>query len=565
MNRIPHKWILPPDIPQEVDQELIDFPPIMRKVFFNRGLFSLDLVNKFIKADYPPNTSPGNLQGVSEAAERINYAIDHQENIVIYGDYDADGVTATALLVRQIRCLGGHAKAYIPNRFEEGYGLNIEALQSIKDDGGDLVITVDCGIRSVDEAAFARHIGLDIIISDHHHPGPEIPDAVSVIDPKLPGDPYPEKHIAGVTIAYKISEAIFQQRKLNRCHAADNLDIVAIGTVADLAPLTGENRSLVRDGVKLLRNTTKQGLWSLMQIARVSPERIRASDIGFSLGPRLNAAGRLDTAFDAYQLLVSDDLQEVGLLAQKLDSQNRERQRITRDIQQKASELALTEEEPLLLFAAHQDFNPGVVGLASSKLTESYYRPSIVAFIGEKFTRASCRSIPEFHITNALDQCADILVQHGGHAAAAGFTIENSRLRELQERLKQIALEELSELDLRPSLPADGVLPLSDLKPELIQYQNLLEPTGYGNPEPLYISRDVKISSKRLVGSDSKHLKLSLSDGWITYDAIAFNLGYWNDVLPERIDIAYHYEVNHYNGYDRLQLRVKDIKPSGLS
>jgi single-stranded-DNA-specific exonuclease len=301
-----------------------------------------------------------------------------------------------------------------------------------------------------------------------------------------------------------------------------------------------------------------------MQISRISPERIRASDIGFSLGPRLNAAGRLDTALDAYQLLVSDNLQEVGLLAQKLDAQNRQRQRITQDIQDKAMEIAYTDEDALLLFAAHPDFNPGVVGLAASKLMDSFYRPSIVAYIGDQFTRASCRSIPEFHITNALDQCADILVQHGGHAAAAGFTVENSLLVELQERLNLIAYNELSDLDLRPSLTADSVTSLSDMNPELLKYQNLLEPTGYGNPEPLYISRDVRVVDRRLVGNDGKHLKLQLSDGWITYDSIAFNMGYWFDILPDRIDLAYHYEVNHYNGIDRLQLRIKDLKPSGM-
>jgi single-stranded-DNA-specific exonuclease len=293
------------------------------------------------------------------------------------------------------------------------------------------------------------------------------------------------------------------------------------------------------------------------------PRRVQASDIGFVLGPRLNAAGRLDSALAAFELLTTQDINKAGLLAQKLDIQNRERQKITQEIQARAEQIALDDDpDALLLFAADPDFNPGVVGLAASRLNERYYRPAIVAHQGETHTRASCRSIPEFHITDALDRCEELMDHHGGHAAAAGFTVRNENLPELIERLRAIAEQELSSLDLRPVLQADLEIQLSDLVPEILDQLEILQPTGYGNPQAIFVSRELKVKDHRLVGRDGTHLKLSVSDGWITYDAIAFRQGHWHADMPLFIDLMYTFERNEYNGKESLQLKVKDIQPS---
>jgi single-stranded-DNA-specific exonuclease len=452
-------------------------------------------------------------------------------------------------------------RGYIPNRFDEGYGLNNEALDSLKAAGVKLVVTVDCGIRSIEEAQHAARIGLDLIISDHHHPAPDLPHAAAVINPKQPGDAYGDKDLAGVGLAYKLATALFAAQDQT---AESYLDLVAIGTVADLAPLRGENRSLVRNGIVYLKRPARQGILSLIHAAGIAAPQLNAAQIGFALGPRLNAAGRLESAQAALDLLLTDEPSVAGLLAQQLDSQNRERQRITQEIQQQAEAIALAgDPQALLLFAAHPDFNPGVVGLAASRLTERYYRPAIVAYQGETFTRGSCRSIPEFHITRALDECADLLEHHGGHAAAAGFTVQNDRLPELVDRLQIIAREELSSLDLRRTIKADKELTLSDLHPDILQDLKWLEPTGQANPQAVFVSRELEIKRARRVGRDETHLKLDVTDGWMTFPAIAFQQGYWYEHLPPRVDLIYNYEQNEYNGQISLQLNVIDIKPSG--
>jgi single-stranded-DNA-specific exonuclease len=296
----------------------------------------------------------------------------------------------------------------------------------------------------------------------------------------------------------------------------------------------------------------------------LAPQKVTASSIGFTLGPRLNAAGRLESAHAALILLTTKDAQMAGQLAQKLEIQNRERQRITQEIQEKAEQLATAEDaDAFLLFAAHPDFNPGIVGLAASRLLEVYYRPSIVAYQGEEFTRASCRSIPEFHITEALDQCSELLERHGGHAAAAGFTVRNENLRQLVERLGAMAKEELAELDLRPKIYADLEFPLSDLHPDILEHLDWLQPTGYGNRSAHFVSRDLRVVRSRTVGRDNSHLKFSVTDGHITYDAIAFRQGHWQENMPPRIDLLYRYERNEFNGRVNLQLNVRDIKPAG--
>jgi len=580
------RWLVQPPLTPQAKESLAAFSPILGQILFNRGYATDAAARAYLRGKSTFDTSPWQLTGIETTVTRIRYALEHAEPIAIYGDYDVDGVTATALLVQTLRALGADVRGYIPNRFDEGYGLNPEALDNLKEQGVRLVITVDCGIRSPDEAAYARTIGLDLIISDHHHPAAgELPPALAVINPKQPGDTYPDKDLAGVGVAYKIAQALIEaseqripgsrdmaSRSVLRdteTHDTETLDslldLVALGTVADLAPLTGENRVLVRKGLQIIRTTHRQGLFALANVAELSLPRTTATHIGFVLGPRLNAAGRLDSALAAFELLTTTDVLRAGELAQKLDVQNRERQAKTRTIQEQAEKIALAEDpDALLLLAVHPDFNPGVVGLAASRLVDLYYRPAIVGQNGEEFTRCSCRSIPEFHITDALDQCADLLVRHGGHAAAAGFTVKNENLPKLISRLKSIAAEQLGGQDLRRTLNADIEVQLSELKPELLKHLDYLQPTGYGNPEAVFISRKVRVSSKRTVGSEGRHLKLTLTDWNITFDAIGFRLGHLLPELPSHVDVLYTFEVNEYNGRTNYQLNLKDVKPTGL-
>jgi single-stranded-DNA-specific exonuclease len=318
---------------------------------------------------------------------------------------------------------------------------------------------------------------------------------------------------------------------------------------------------LVRSGLEFIRQPVRQGMMALIGVSGLTPARINTSDIGFALAPRLNASGRLESALASLNLLTSPDPMKVGQLAQWLEIQNRDRQRITHDIQAKAEkQIIIDDQVPLLLFAADPEYNPGVVGLAASRLTEQYYRPSIIASIGENFTRASCRSIPEFHITQALDQCKDLLEHHGGHAAAAGFTVRNELLPILIGKLRDIVKDQLEELDLHPKIFAETEIPLSDLKPDLLKYLNWLQPTGMGNPAPIFMSSGLKVTRQKAIGADGAHLKMAVTDGKITYDAIAFRQGHWIAKLPQQIDLMFTFELNEFNGQVSLQLNVKDIR-----
>jgi single-stranded-DNA-specific exonuclease len=562
------RWIISTPISSQAIEALSAFSAIMRQLLFNRGYATDASARAYLAGETDFNSSPFQMLGIAATVERICFALDHHERVAIYGDYDVDGVSATALLVQALRAMGGDVFGYIPNRFEEGYGLNNEALDKLKADGVKLVISVDCGIRSPDEAEHARVIGLDLIISDHHQPAEgALPPAFAVVNPKQAGDPYPDKDLAGVGVAFKIVQALLESiRYLPEGFQADDLlDLVALGTVADLAPLVGENRFLVRKGLQKMRETKRQGLFSLAAVADLPLSRITATSIGFVLGPRLNASGRLESAMASLNLLTTTDVKTAGELAQQLNVQNRQRQEITRQIQAEAEAMVLAEDPDAdLFFAIHPDFNAGVVGLAASRLAETYYRPAVVGQISAETTRCSCRSIPEFHITNALDQCKDLLVRHGGHAAAAGFTVQNENIEALKSRLKSLAAEQLRGLDLRQTLTADAEVPLSDLKAELLQQLELLQPTGYGNHEAVFVSRDVRVTNSRTVGMESKHLKLVVTDGRVTFDAIGFRLGFLQPNLPLRVDLLFTFESNEFNGRKSLQLNLKDVKPVGL-
>ena len=565
LSRQNKRWVIHEKLPLTVDQELSSFPPFFRQILYGRGVGTAQQAMVYLEGQ-AENDDPFNLLDMGDAVDRLLWAIDRSEPIVVYGDYDVDGVTATALLVQVLRRYGGQVTAYIPNRFDEGYGLNLEAMQSLADRGVRVVVTVDCGIRSPREAELAKRCDIDLIISDHHHPGSELPDAYALICPKRDGDLYPEKDLSGVGLAYKIAQALAVRRPADGVCADDWLDLVALGTVADVVSLQGENRSLVRRGLQLIRSrklTNRPGLYSLANVAGVKVGQITSGDIGYVLGPRLNAAGRLKTALEALDLLMAENVEQAGKLSQELENQNRERQDLTRKTQEEAIRQIQAGEDGEILFAFQKDYNPGIVGLVASRLVDYFYRPAIVGHDDGEFTRASCRSIPEFHITRALDECGDLLERHGGHALAAGFTVGNDRVEELMARMREIAARELSKLDLRPVLYADLELPLSQLHPMILEYMDKMQPTGQGNADAVFVSRNLKVTRARTVGTDAQHLKLTLTDGRITYDGIAFRQGYRAEGLAERLDILYQFERNEYNGHVNLQLNIRDLKPAG--
>lgn len=571
---ISKRWNVAPALDAEVAMELNGYRPIVARALAQRGLTTRAAAEVFLAGEARGDTDPNALIGVPETVARLLHALTHRERIIVYGDYDVDGVTATALLVQVLQALGADVRPYIPHREDEGYGLNNEALRTLAADGARVVVTVDCGIRSLAEAETARALGVDLIITDHHVPGDALPEAFALVNPKQPGDPYPEKMLAGVGIAYKLAQALVRAAANGAAgsgsapiKASDVLDLVALGSVADLAPLAGENRLLVRQGLQVMNRPPdklrREGLRAMYLSAGIKPGRLDAGTIGFILGPRLNAAGRLESALAAYELMTTSDLYRAGQLAQQLEVQNRERQALTKDTHQRARELALSRNtDSQLLFAAHADFRHGIVGLAASRLTEEFYRPAIVARIEPDVVRGSCRSIREFHITNALDACADLLVKYGGHAAAAGFTVTTANVGALEARLREIAARELDGLDLRPTVNIDSEARFADLTPTLAADLASFEPCGFGNPTPVLATRGARVRAIRTMGSDGAHLRLSLNQDNLGLDAIGFGLGAWAQRLEvgATVDVAYTFEIDEWNGERRLQLKLRDLR-----
>jgi len=542
--------------------------PITVQVLYNRGITDPAGVAAFLRGE-GGEANPFDLKGMPAAVTRLRRALRAGEPIAVYGDFDADGITATALLVQTLRALGGHVRPYIPHR-TDGYGLHKDALTQLAHDDIHVVVTVDCGVRAPEQVAHASQLGLDVIITDHHNVGPQLPEAVAVIDPKRTNRRYPFNDLAGVGIAYKLAQALLRSHRQVpvttqevRLEEDNLVDLVALGTVADVVPLLGENRTLVHRGLEHINRMERPGIEALCRQAGLRPGYVDATAIGYTLGPRLNAAGRLAHAKIAYQLLETTYPAEAERLAGELNRLNRKRQQVTLETQERARQLALgATDEASLLFAAAPDFAIGIVGLVASRLVDEFYRPAVIVEVGDKVSRGSARSIKEFNIIHALDECTDLLTRHGGHAAAAGFTVPNEHLDTLANQLRRLAAEQLAGMELTPALEVDAVVELSRMTQELQHELARLEPCGHGNPRPLFLSRNVRVQSQRAVGND-KHLKLVLSDGRVTWDGIAFRQGEWAGKLPARVDIVYHLEVNEWNNQRRLQLNVQDVRPAG--
>lgn len=561
------KWALrPPATPDEL-AELSAWPLPFAQLLWNRGLRSRAEAEEFLQPDYRHLADPFLMKGMDRAVERIARALESGEGIAVYGDFDADGVTGVTLLVQVLRTLGGRVYPYIPHRIEEGYGLNMEAVERLAAEGIRLLITVDCGISNTAEVARARALGMDVVITDHHLPPAELPPALAILNPRQPDCAYPFKRLAGVGIAFTLARGLARSGLPGRemLRREDLLDLVALGTVADVAPLVGENRILVAYGLEAIRRTERPGLRALMAVAGVRPERVDTGTIGFILGPRLNAAGRLRHARSAYQLLLAESREEAAALARELDALNRERQEImAHTLEQARRQVLALPDEQRVIFLASPDFPAGVIGLVAGKLLEEFYRPTLLVELGESESRGSARSIPDFHITEALQQCADLLTRYGGHRVAAGFSLSSENLPALAERLLALTAAQIDESALIPKLNIEAEIVLSDLNWDFLRLIEQLAPFGVENPRPLFLCRKVQVRSVRSVGNGGEHLRLTLSDGRTSREAIAFRLGMRAGECPpgSRLDLVCTLESNTWNGEERLELQVRDFRPA---
>lgn len=566
MSNLQKRWLVAPPVPPELLRQYRGMSPTLAQVLYNRGFIEPEAAYQFIYTKECSH-SPFDLTDMPKVVERIRRAIRNREPIVVYGDFDADGVTSTMLMVQALRAFGAQVTPYIPHRVDEGYGLNSPALIKMAQKGVKLVITVDCGIRSVQEVLDGRAAGLDIIITDHHSLGPELPDAYAVVNPKREG--YPEDMLAGVGVAYKVAQALrlaFSanggRNKQPQLNLDSLLDLVAIGTVADLMPLSRlENRAMVRRGLEMLNRAERPGIRALLEVSGIKPGSVSAMSIGFGIGPRINAAGRLEDAMQAYKLLAARTDTEAKEWAERLNTLNTRRQEITRAAQETIRNKLDHKDSATLIFASDSSFEPGIVGLVAGRLTEEFYLPTIVMEEGETESRASCRSIPQFDITQALDQCADLLVRHGGHALAAGFTVLNENIPALKDRLTGIVQDALRGQTLAPGIEIDAKLDIHQLSESLVAELEVLEPTGNGNTKPTFMIERARILETRTVGKDERHLKLKIARaGQPPLDAIGFGLGDWATRGEDCLDLAFQIELNEWNGRQNLQLKLQDVR-----
>ena len=499
----------------------VGIPPLVARILATRGI-ELPEMADFIAAraieDGPP------MLDLDRAVERLRRALAARERIVVYGDYDVDGIAGSAILVRAFRQLGVGVGAYIPNRYEEGYGLNEQAVRQLAADGARVIVSVDCGVTAVREAALARSLGVDLIITDHHHPPAELPNGYAVVNPRRPGDPSLDKELAGAGVALVLARRLLGE--LGFALRRDELvQLVALATVADVVPLRGANRALVRDGLEALNRAPITGVRALVERSGLKLGHVNAADIGYVLGPRLNAAGRIADAEEALRLLLTEDVEEAKNLADRLEQKNAERQELTRQVVKSARERAEERPDAWATVVADASWPAGIVGLAASRLVEDHGRPAVVIAIDGEEGKGSCRSISSVHIAEALDECDDLLLKHGGHAMAAGFSVAREKIPAFTERLDEVVRRRLGGIRPVPMLRVDAEIEPDALTARLALELASLEPCGAGNPRPHLLLRNVKVYGIRQVGADSDHLRCKITVGRFTFDAMAFRRG----------------------------------------
>ncbi len=539
--------------------ELPEYPNLILKLFALRDISSSDAIRDFLDPDFGKLHDPFKFKDMQKAFERIWSAIEAKQKITIYADYDADAITAAATLYLALEKLGANATAYIPDRFTEGYGMNENAVRQNAEQGGQLIITVDCGINAVVEAQLCRDLGVDLIITDHHEITGDLPAALAIINPKNPADEYPFPYLTGVGVAFKLVQALFS--RINSGWEKWLLDMVALGTVADCQSLTGENRILVSFGLKVLEKTRWPGMHALLVSAQLRSDKYDAFTLGFILAPRINAAGRIKHADIAFKLLVSKDLNEAEILANELNELNRHRQVLTEQITSEArSQLELIADKKVLL-AAGDDWPKGVVGLVAGRLSEEYNRPVLALSVLEGVAVGSARSVPNFDIVAALNFAKDLLQKYGGHTQAAGFTLASENIPGFHQKLLEYAEE--SNLALSdPVVEIDAEVNPEDITWDNLKYLELFGPFGTGNLKPKLVGRGFEILEYKTVGNANQHLKMRLRFGGHVLEAIAFGQGFLvGTIVPgKKIDSVFELSSNEWNGRKDMQLKILDIK-----
>ena len=559
-----NKWIVKEINNEKVEllKEKFNLSNLVAKILSNRNILGREMqeddIKKFLNPTRDDFYDPFLLPDMEQAVERIEQAIKNNEKILIYGDYDADGITSTTILIKFFKEIGVEVDKYIPNRLEEGYGINNKALEEIKNRGIDLIITVDTGITANDQVKYANELGLDVIITDHHEPSDEIPKAVAVIDAKRKNNQYPFNQLAGCGIAFKLTQAISIKRKLDPSKYLKNLDIVSIGTISDLVPLVDENRVIVKLGLMLVKQTKNIGLRKLLLKSQL--KEVDSTSISFGITPRINAAGRLGNQYDALNLFITEDVKEAERLSEVLNSYNIERQKIGNKIYEEAIS-QLKDEEKNCIILGKEDWHHGVIGIVSSKITEKFNKPSILLCFEDNIAKGSGRSVPGFDLYKAISSTKEYLLGFGGHTMACGLSLTVENFEKFKKEITKYIDENLDISKLEKEIYIDEILTIDDLDIEEIKELKSLEPFGEENPEPIIMYENVEINGIRTL-SENKHLKLSLKKNDKIIDAIGFNLGELAEKykIGDTIDIVGNIEINSFNGKDLIQIRLIDIR-----
>ncbi len=571
------RWVLPDGSPEAASRLAAELSvhPLAARVLYGRGYRTAEAANAFLTDALSALPDPFSMKGLAEAVDRLYVAVRERHKVTLYGDYDVDGVCSTALLSTFLRSLGANVATYIPHRLGEGYGLNGAAIERIARDGTRLLLTLDCGITSHAEISLANRLGLEVIVADHHAVPETMPPALAVLNPMQPGCGYPTRHLCAAGVTFNLCIGLrrrlreggfFAEKKLPEPNLKSMMDLVALATVADVVPLTGANRILVKHGLAELTTAHRPGVRALKEVAGLSPEsRVTATHVGFRLGPRINAAGRLDDASVGLRLLCAQTLDEARPLAQKLDAANAERQAIERNILEQAVRQAESRQEARGLVLHSEEWHPGVIGIVASRIVERFHRPTVMIAVRDGVGRGSARSIESFHLFEALTACADHLSKYGGHKHAAGLSVEADRLPSFVDAFERVAAQRLSDEDLVPCCRVDAVVTPSELDEAGVEAVHGLAPFGQGNPEPTFVTRRVVgrpkvVQSKREGRPD--HLKLAIESA-PHLDAIGFGLADRLSLTEGPVDLAYQVSLDEWNGLRRVSLRLRDVRAAG--
>ena len=562
------QWCVANTLDKSKSEELtkaLEVPQIIADILVNRGVDSYEAARQFFAPEWEDLYDPFLMMDMDKAVDRIISALRKNERIFIYGDYDVDGITSVSLITLFLRAQGGNVVYYIPDRRREGYGLSELGIQQAIDANANLLITVDCGITAVDEVKLAAEQGIDVIISDHHEPARELPDAVAIIDPKRDDCSYPFSQLAGVGVAYKLIEAIGKRLSLPDEDVRCYIDLVALGSAADIVPMVDENRVLVFKGLEKINKLDRLGIHALMESSGLLGKKIGTGQVVFILAPRINAVGRMGDAERAVRMLLTNSYQQAREIASVLETENRQRKSIDEETYQEALSMIdpdHTSGKALTLVLAKEGWHPGVIGIVASRIVEKIYRPTIMIAVEDGVGKGSARSISNFDIHSALKACEKHLIGYGGHRYAAGLTIALDQIDAFRQALENVAGKTLLEEDLIQKIYIDAEITLPEITDKMMRLLNRFAPFGPQNLRPVFMSRNLKVvGSPRIVGRN--HLKFKVQQGGRMFDAIGFDLGDLQYRLrpgESNLDMVYVIEENHYNGQVRKQLRVKDLK-----